>query len=140
MSLDPVSAAPTVSAPVRHVSANAHTSIALLALAFAIFLAAQIGAVGEQKKLLSWQITNAKTQEDNLVKAEKQLKDLAVQREGQVKQSQELQNKFQSILNDLMELAKDDKDAKEVVEAWKIQRTAPAAPAAPAADKSAPTP
>ena len=42
-----------------------------------------------------------------------------------VKQSGELQNQLQTLLNDLLDLAKDDdKDAKEIIGKWNVQRNA----------------
>ena len=106
---------------------NPHYAIAILALSFSVFLFAQTRAVEGQKEVLNFQIQNTQTQDDNLKKAEKQLKDLSVQREGMVKQSLEIQGKYQAILKDLVELAKDDPEAAEVVKTWKIQNATPPA-------------
>jgi hypothetical protein len=106
-----------------------HLSLAILALGFSVFLFAQIRSVAEQTELLRWQIGNAETQDKSLKSTEKQLHDLSIQREPLVKQSAEIQAKYQSLLNDVLELAKDDKDAQAVVENWKIQRSTPSSPA-----------
>ena len=42
-----------------------------------------------------------------------------------VKQSGELQNQLQTLLNELLDLAKDDKDAQEIIKKWNVQRNAP---------------
>lgn len=126
MSYDPTSPTAVTARARANVSAT-HLALGLLALTITLFLLTQVRSTAAQRTYLEFQIKNAETQGKNLVDAEKQLRDLAVQREAQVKQSLEIQTKYQALLTDVLELAKDDKDVKEVVENWKIQRSAPAA-------------
>jgi hypothetical protein len=69
-----------------------------------------------------------------LKEGQKQLGDLVSQREDSVKQAQAVQQQYNALLNDVMELAKTDADAQKIIEKWKIQRTEPA-PAPPAEPK-----
>ena len=98
--------------------------LTLLALSFAFFLAEQISAIGSQQEAYRFQLTNADALLPKLEKSEQQYKDMVVQREPVLKQSAAVQKEYQSLLTDLLDLAKDDKDAQEVVATWKIQRNA----------------
>jgi Tfp pilus assembly protein PilX len=121
MSYEPQPVAPASS------SISVHVPVAILALTMAIFLFTQIRSVTAQSRILRWQITNAEKQQTALTEGEKQLSDAWTQREPAVKQSVEIQAKYQSLFSDLLELAKEDPDARKVVEDWKIQKPAPAA-------------
>ncbi len=116
---------------------SVHLPLAFVAFAIAIFLFTQIRSVAAQSKFLRWQMGQAEKQQTALVELEKQYKDAFTQREPAVKQSVEVQTKYQQLFSDLLELAKDDEDAKKVVEAWKIQKPNPPA-AAPGATPAAP--
>jgi Fic family protein len=107
--------------------------IALIACTLAILLVAQIGASMESAGLLKWQRENLEKQIANLQTADKQAAEAIKNREPVVKQSGELQNQLQTLLNDLLDLAKDDKDAQEIINKWQIKR----APAPAAADTAA---
>ena len=123
--------------------ANVHLPIALLALAIAIFLGAQIATVNRTGKTMRWQLANYDKQNSNLKDAENQFAILLKNREELVKQSSQVQQQYTALFNDVLDLAKDDADTKTVVDKWGIQRqqAAPAQGAAPAAtSESAPVP
>ena len=101
---------------------NLHLPLALLALAFAMFLAAQIATVNRGGKTMRWQLANFDKQDSNLKDAQKQFAELLQAREKLVKQSGQVQQQYTALLNDVLDLAKDDADAKTVVEKWGIQR------------------
>jgi hypothetical protein len=119
---------------------NIHLPLALLALAFAIFLFAQISSLGQNGRSMRWQAENLDRQIGSLVESEKNLGNLVKQRESLVEQSQQVQARYTEMLTDLIKLAETDADARAVVDKYKIQRqqNQQAAPAAGAA--SQPTP
>jgi uncharacterized protein involved in exopolysaccharide biosynthesis len=106
---------------------SVHVPMALLGLAIAIFLCAQIGAASQGAKTMKWQLGNLDSQVENLQKAQKDFDDAMVKREELVKQAAAIEAQYTSLLNDVLELAKEDEDARKVVEKWKIQRSAPPA-------------
>jgi hypothetical protein len=115
---------------------NIHLPLALLALAFAIFLFAQISSLGQNGRSMRWQTENLDRQIGSLVESEKNLGNLVKQRESLVEQSQQVQARYTEMLTDLIKLAETDPDARAVVEKYKIQRqqnqqAAPAAAATP---------
>lgn len=116
--------------------ANIHLPLALLALAFAIFLFAQISSLGQNGRSMRWQTENLDRQIGSLVESEKNLGNLVKQREALVEQSQQVQARYTEMLTDLIKLSETDADARAVVEKYKIQRqqgqqAAPAATATP---------
>ncbi len=123
-------------------SPNANLPLALLALTIAILLGSQIGSSNQSTKFMKWQSDTLEKQIANLQSLDKQADTAIENRKSMVKQSGELQNQLQTLLNEVLELAKDDKDAQEIIKKWNVQRTAlpagegaaaPAAGAAPAA-------
>jgi hypothetical protein len=115
---------------------NIHLPLALLALAFAIFLFAQISSLGQNGSSMRWQTENLDRQIVSLVESEKNLGNLVKQREALVEQSQQVQARYTEMLTDLIKLAETDSDALAVVEKYKIQRqqnqqAAPSAAATP---------
>ena len=115
---------------------NIHLPLALLALAFAIFLFAQISSLGQNGRSMRWQTENLDRQIGSLVESEKNLGNLVKQREALVEQSQQVQARYTEMLTDLIKLAETDSDARAVVEKYKIQRqqnqqAAPSAAATP---------
>jgi hypothetical protein len=115
---------------------NIHFPLALLALAFAIFLFAQISSLGQNGRSMRWQTENLDRQIGSLVESEKNLGNLVKQREALVEQSQQVQARYTEMLTDLIKLSETDADARAVVEKYKIQRqqgqqTSPAAAATP---------
>ena len=115
---------------------NFHLPLALLALAFAIFLFAQISSLGQNGSSMRWQTENLDRQIGSLVESEKNLDNLVKQREALVEQSQQVQARYTEMLTDLIKLAETDSDALAVVEKYKIQRqqnqqAAPSAAATP---------
>ncbi|HEV7405334.1 MAG TPA: hypothetical protein VGO11_20490 [Chthoniobacteraceae bacterium] len=86
-------------------------AITLLALAVALFFAAQINATGNQKKVVTWQMSNGDKQIENIKANEGQMKDVIKQQEGVVTQVVALQAEYQKIFEELLSLAEDDKDA-----------------------------
>ena len=115
---------------------NIHLPLALLALAFAIFLFAQISSLGQNGRSMTWQTENLNRQIGSLLESEKNLGNLIKQRESLVEQSQQVQARYTEMLTDLIKLAETDPDARAVVEKYKIQRqqnqqAAPSAVATP---------
>ncbi len=131
-------------------SPNANLPLALLALTIAILLGSQIGSSNQSTKFMKWQSDTLEKQIANLQSLDKQADTAIENRKSMVKQSGELQNQLQTLLNEVLELAKDDKDAQEIIKKWNVQRTAPpagegaaapaagAAPAAPAPEAKKP--
>ena len=104
-----------------------HLPFTLLALAFAIFLAAQLTSVNRSGKTMRWQLSNLDQQNTNIQEAQKKLANLIQQREDLVKQSAQVQQRYTALFNELLDLAGDDEDAKTVVQKWGIQKQASAA-------------
>lgn len=121
-------------------SENIHLPLALLAIAFAIFLFSQISSLGQNGRSMRWQAENLDRQIGSLVESEKNLGNLIKQRETLVEQSQQVQARYTEMLTDLINLAETDADARAVVEKYKIQRqqNQQAAPAAEATPKPNP--
>lgn len=106
--------------------------LALIACTIAILLVSQIGASKQSTSVMKWQSETLEKQITNLQTADKQAAEAIKNREPVVKQSGELQNQLQTLLNEVLDLAKDDKDAQEIIKKWQVQRSAPPAGAAPA--------
>ena len=119
-------------------SEGIHLPLALLALAFAIFLFSQISSLGQNGRSMRWQAENLDRQITSLAESEKNLGNLIKQRESLVQQSQQVQARYTEMLTDLIKLAETDSDANSVVEKYKIQRqqNQPTAPATDSAHKS----
>ena len=114
---------------------NTQLLIALLALAFSVFLFAQISANGQASRSMKWRYDTMDRQLTSTIEAEKRFAELIKQREASVQQAQQVQTRYTEMLNDLLKLAETDNDAKAVVEKYRIQRqdnTQPAADQKPA--------
>jgi hypothetical protein len=113
---------------------NAHVPIALLALAIAVFLGAQIGVVYRASDTVRWQIANLEKQEGDLKAAQKQVDDLVEQRAELVREADRIGQQYNALLNDVLELAREDPEVEAVARKWGIQRkaTPPAAESPPA--------
>lgn len=105
-----------------HVSGNAQIGLALLSAAFCIFLFSQISNLGQNASSMRWQSENLSRQIQSLTGAEKNAQELIKQREATVQQTQQVQERYTSLLTDVIELAETDPDAKSVVEKYKISR------------------
>ena len=116
---------------------NASLPLALIACTIAVLLASQIGASKQSTRVMKWQGETLEKQVTSLQAADKQAAEAIKNREPVVKQSGELQNQLQTLLNELLDLSKDDKDAQEIIKKWQVQRNAPPAGAADAAAKPA---
>ncbi|MGB8170638.1 MAG: hypothetical protein WCF18_24250 [Chthoniobacteraceae bacterium] len=116
---------------------NSNLPLALIACTILVLLISQVGASKQSTSVMKWQVETLEKQITNLQTADKQAADLIKNREPVVKQSGELQNQLQTLLNELLDLAKDDKDAQEIIKKWQVQRNAPPAGAADAAAKPA---
>ena len=101
-----------------------HIPFTVLALAIAVLLAAQIGASKKSAEIMAWQRDTLEKQITSMQATDKQLGEAIVKRETLVKQSTELQNQLQTLLNDLLDLAKDDPDAKQIIGKYNVQRAA----------------
>ena len=119
---------------------SVHLPLSLLALAAAIFLAAQVGAVHQGTKTMQWQLENLDAQNANLKESQKQLAAAITARDELVKQSGLIQQQYTAVFTDLLDLAKNDADAAKIVNKYKIQLNAPPAAAAPASTPAAPAP
>lgn len=109
---------------------NIQFLIAVLALAFSIFLFAQISANGQSSRSMKWRYDTMDRQLTSTIDAEKRFAELIKQREANVQQAQQIQARYTEMLNDLLKLAETDNDAKAVVEKYRIQRQDTAQPAA----------
>ncbi len=112
-------------------NSSTHFATGLVALAISLFFVAQIGSIAQGAKVINWQISSNTTQSKALDETEKQLRELSVQREALVKQSEQVKSQYVALLNDVLELAKTDEDAKKIVEKWNIRQQAPAGDTAP---------
>lgn len=101
---------------------NIQLLIAILALAFSIFLFAQISANGQSSRSMKWRYDTMDRQLTSAIDAEKRFAELIKQRESSVQQAQQIQTRYTEMLNDLLKLAATDKDAQAVVEKYRIQR------------------
>jgi hypothetical protein len=110
------------SAAQNGISDSIHLPLALLAIAFAIFLFSQISSLGQNGRSMRWQDENLDRQIGSLVESEKNLGNLIKQREALVQQSQQVQARYTEMLTDLINLADTDADARAVVDKYKIQR------------------
>ena len=119
---------------------SVHLPLSLLALAAAIFLGAQIGAVHQGSKTMQWQLENLDQQNANLKEAQQQLAAAITARDELVKQSGQIQQQYTAVFTDLLDLAKNDPDAAKIVNKYKIQLNAPPAAATPATTPAATQP
>lgn len=99
----------------------------LLALATAIFLGAQIMAVNRSGKTMRWQLTNLDKQIVNHKDSKKQASEAIIRREEQVKQSNQVQEQYMALLNEVVDLSATDEGARKVVQKWGIRRQSPPA-------------
>ena len=105
-----------------------HIPFAILALAIAVWFASQIGASNKSTEIMHWQRETLEKQIASMKDLEKQGVETFEKRGALVQQSVQLKKQLETLVNDLLDLAKDDADAKQIVEKWKIQRApAPAA-------------
>lgn len=117
---------------------SVHLPLSLLAIAAAIYLCAQVGAVHQSNKTMQWQLENLDKQNANLKEAQKQLAAAITARDELVKQSGQVQQQYTAVFTDLLDLAKNDADAAKIVNKYKIQLTAPASTAEPAGGTAPP--
>jgi septal ring factor EnvC (AmiA/AmiB activator) len=113
---------PTIAEPSESPLSNIHLPAALLALAFCVFLFAQISNLGQASRSITWQAGNLDRQLTSLAEQEKRFAELIKQRETLVQQSQQVQTRYTDMLNDLLTLSDSDADARAVVEKYRIQR------------------
>jgi len=104
---------------------SVHVPLTFLLLAMSVFFAAQIGAANRSTSTIKWQIDNYEKQIGQLIEGDKSLKEQIEKNKTLVEQSTKVQEQYTALLNDVLELAKNDKDAQTVVEKWKIQRSTP---------------
>ena len=101
---------------------SAQIGLALLSAAFCIFIFSQISNLGQNASSMRWQSENLNRQIQSLNGAEKNAQELVKQREATVQQTQQMQERYTSLLTDILQLADTDPDAKSVVEKYKIAR------------------
>lgn len=99
-----------------------HLPVALLSLAIAALLASQIGASRQSTTIMQWQIENGQKSLEDMKTLEKKYAEAITNRETTVKQSRELQSQLQSLLTDLLELAKTDGEAQQIIKKWNVQQ------------------
>lgn len=129
--------------PVKTALSDINLPLALVALAFCLFLFAQISNLGQSSRSMKWQSDNLDRQIASLTESEKRFNELIQQRDALVQQSQQVQGRYTEMLTDLIELAEDDADARAVVEKYRIQRQQNQAAQkneAPGSAEQAPTP
>ena len=119
---------------------NYHLPLALIACTIAVLLASQIGASKQATSQMKWQTETVEKGITNMQAADKQITEAIKNRESVVKQSGEIQNQLQTLLNELLDLAKTDNDAAEIIKKWNVQRSAPPAGADAAAAPAAAAP
>lgn len=120
---------------------SVHLPVGLLALALAVFLAAQIGAASQGSKTMDWQLQNLDKQLAQLMESKDKMEKLLVDREPVVAESKTVLDQYTKLFNEVLDLAKTDPDAARIVEKWKITRSAPPeADAAGDKEKPAATP
>ncbi len=127
-----------MSSPESNSSESSNYTLFLLALAAAVFLGAQLGAVQRGSETMRWQQANSDKQIESLKDSKKRFAEAIVKRDEQVKQAGQVQTQYIALFNDILELSKTDEDAKKVVQKWGIQRQAPAEGAAKSDDKKVP--
>lgn len=113
---------PVANDPATTPLANSRLPLALIAIAFCVFLFAQISNLGQASRSLAWQAGNLDRQLVSLSEQEKRFNELIKQRETLVEQSKQVQTRYTDMLNDLLALAEVDSDASSVVEKYRIQR------------------
>jgi hypothetical protein len=101
---------------------NIQLLIAILAIAFSVFLFAQISANGQASRSMKWRYDTMDRQLNSTIEAEKRFAELIKQRDANVQQAKQVEIRYTEMLNDLLKLAETDKDAKSVVEKYQIQR------------------
>ena len=101
---------------------STHVPLAILSLAVAIYFGVQLRNTSKQAEIMRWQLGNLDKQTENLTAAKKQYSDALTKSEDTVKQADQVQGQYVKLVEDLLELAKDDKDAKEVVDKWGIKK------------------
>lgn len=110
-----------------------HLPLTLIALAFALFFALNMGGAKQTKENLEWQNKNNKEQIEALKKQRENNEKSLEQNKQYVATAEQTQKQFGEIMKDLLEIAKDgDKDAQLIVKTYGIASNEPA-PAAPAA-------
>ena len=103
-----------------------HLPLALLASTVAILLVSQIGSAQQSTGFIRWQSDALAKQLESLQTLDKQADQAIEKRNVLVKQTGELKAQLETVLKDLLELAKDDPDAQEIIKKYGVQRTAPA--------------
>jgi len=80
---------------------SAQIGLALLSAAFCIFLFSQISNLGQNASSMKWQGENLNRQIQSLTGAEKNAQELIKQREATVQQTQQVQERYTSLLTDI---------------------------------------
>ena len=102
-----------------------HVPLTFLLLALAVFFASQVGSANRSTSTIKWQLENYDKQINQLADGEKNLKEQIEKNKELVDQSTKVQEQYTALLNDVLELSRNDKDAQTIVEKWKIQRSTP---------------
>lgn len=100
---------------------SVHLPLTLLAIAGAIFLAAQWSAVAHGGRTVTWQRENLEKQSANLKEAQAQLAQAIVKRDEVVQQSNKVQQQYRALFEEVIDLAKTDPDAARIVTKYNIQ-------------------
>lgn len=116
-------------------SISVHIPVAFLALSLSVFFWSQIGAASRTVETINWQLENIDKALTQVKDGQKQLAEAIEKGKPVLANAQAVQENYTKLLNDVLDLAKDDADARLVTEKWKIQRSEPAPDAAkPAGD------
>lgn len=125
---------PQAEAPAPAFLGSLHLPIALVALAGAISLFAELRTAGKQAEIMRWQLSGLDRQTEVLSAGKRELAGLIMKNDEVVRQAQQIQGQYTNLFGELIDLAKDDKDAREIVEKWGIKRAGAQQQAAPAAE------
>src|SRR5882757_7679836 len=93
---------------------SVHLPVGLLSISIAIFIASQIGAASRVKDTMNWQLENLEKQSAQLKDARKNLESAFTKRDDLVKQAAVVQQQYQALLTDVLDLSKSDPDAAKI--------------------------
>ncbi len=102
-------------------SASMNLAPAVIAVAFVLFLFAQVIGLRQSAAALSWQNQNLALQLQTVQTARANASKLIVDRQSVVDQSQRVSTSYNDLLVGLIKLAETDQDARSVVEKFHIK-------------------
>ena len=105
-------------------------TLGVLAMAGAVLVGTQVRWLSTEKGIAERYLSMLADRSTAAKNAKKQVEDLLLQREDQIKRAGEAETKYAALLSELLELSKTDPDAQQITQKWKIQG-AGATPVAP---------